>query len=324
MRRIWTICQQTISRWIDHEGPRHGAALAFYSLLSLAPLIILVVAGLSTIFGRKAVQDELIYDVGLLMDKTAATTIQGLLAIARKPPHGLMSSVLGALTLVFGASAVFSELTETLNRMWGGTPKSWWHGMLRERILSFVLVAVVGLLIAVSMVASATVTAVHSVFGGMAPAPMLILEIVNFLISLGASTFLFALIFRFVPRVTLPWRVVALGATVSALLFVIGKAILGAYLNWAGIGSAYGAAGSLVAVLVWVYYSAQIFYLGAEFTCVCGEDLPMREPRIQVSPVTNRPIKAPNHAAALTPPGWQQSAPRSSSPPEPALHRTNR
>jgi len=274
MRRgVWTICKQTISRWIDHEGPRHGAALAFYSLLSLAPLVILVVAGLSTIFGRKAVQDELIYDVGLLMDKTAATTIQGLLAIARKPPHGLMSSVLGALTLLFGASAVFSELSDALNRMWGGTPK--WTGLLGlivERILSFVLVAVVGLLIAISMVASATVTAVHSMFGSMAPAPMLILEVVNFLASLGATGFLFALIFRFVPNVTLPWKTVAVGATVSAVLFVTGKAILGAYLNWAGIGSAYGAAGSLVAVLVWVYYSAQIFYLGAEFTCVCGQD----------------------------------------------------
>jgi len=274
MRRgVWTICKQTISRWIDHEGPRHGAALAFYSLLSLAPLVILVVAGLSTIFGRKAVQDELIYDVGLLMDKTAATTIQGLLAIARKPPHGLMSSVLGALTLLFGASAVFSELSDALNRMWGGTPK--WTGLLGlivERILSFVLVAVVGLLIAISMVASATVTAVHSMFGSMAPAPMLILEVVNFLASLGATGFLFALIFRFVPNVTLPWKTVAVGATVSAVLFVTGKAILGAYLNWAGIGSAYGAAGSLVAVLVWVYYSAQIFYLGAEFTCVCGHD----------------------------------------------------
>ncbi|HEY6390268.1 MAG TPA: YihY/virulence factor BrkB family protein [Bryobacteraceae bacterium] len=271
-RGVWRLCKQTISRWIDHEGPRHGAALAFYALLSLAPLVILVVAGLSTIFGKKAVQDELIYDVTLLMDKTAATTIKGLLAIARKPPHGLMSSLLGALTLLFGASAVFSELTDTLNKMWGGVPKyTGLHGLLRDRVLSFVLVAGAGLLIAVSMVASATVTAVHSMFGSMAPAPMLILEVLNFFISLGATTFLFAIIFRFVPNVTLPWRTVAIGAAVSALLFVTGKAILGAYLNWAGIGSAYGAAGSLVAVLVWVYYSAQIFYLGAEFTCVCGQ-----------------------------------------------------
>src|ERR1700682_3940356 len=112
IRHAWTLCKQTISGWIDHDGPRLGAALAFYSLLSLAPLVILVVAGLSTVFGKKAVQDELIYDVSLLMDKTAATTIQGLLAIARKPPHGLLSSVLGILTLLFGASAVFSELTD--------------------------------------------------------------------------------------------------------------------------------------------------------------------------------------------------------------------
>src|SRR5260370_12265779 len=185
IRRIWTYCKQTISRWIDHEGPRLGAALAFYSLLSLARLVILVVAGLSTIFGRKTVQDELIYDVTLLMDKTAATTIQGLLAIARTPPHGLLSSVLGALTLLFGASAVFSELTDALNRIWGGAPKSTgWRRLLRERVLSFALVAAAGLLIAISMVASATVTVVHSMFGSMAPAPMVILEVVNFFISI--------------------------------------------------------------------------------------------------------------------------------------------
>src|SRR5258708_12823616 len=238
IRRIWTYCKQTISRWIDHEGPRLGAALAFYSLLSLAPLVILVVAGLSTIFGRKAVQDELIYDVTLLMDKTDATTIQGLLTIARTPPHGLLSSVLGGLTLLFGASAVFSELTDALNRMWGGTPKSTgWRRVLRERVLAFVLVAAVGLLIAISMVASATVTAVHNMFGSMAPAPMLILEILNFFISLGASAFLFALIFRFVPNVTLPWRTVAVGATVSPFLFVPAHAIFDAYLSSAALRS---------------------------------------------------------------------------------------
>jgi membrane protein len=295
IHRAWILCKQTISGWIDHDGPRLGAALAFYSLLSLAPLVILVVAGLSTVFGKKAVQDELVYDVTLLMDRTAATTIKGLLAIARKPPHGLMSSVLGALTLLFGASAVFSELTEALNRMWGGKSKSTgFRRLLRERVLSFALVAAAGLFIAISLVASATVTAVHSVFGNMAPAPMFILEVVNFFLSLGASTFLFALILRFVPNVTFPWKIVGLGAAVTGVLFVIGKAILGGYLSWAGIGSAYGAAGSLVAVLVWVYYSAQIFYVGAEFTRVIGEghlqkdakrepDVPVAQPSLAMA-----------------------------------------
>ncbi|HYL75863.1 MAG TPA: YihY/virulence factor BrkB family protein [Bryobacteraceae bacterium] len=268
-----SLVRQTISRWMDHEGPRLGAALAFYSLLSLAPTLILIVSALSLLFGKKTVQHELVFDVTLFMDRKSALAIENLLQIARNPSHGVLAAVLGVMTLLFGASAVFSELTDALNRMWDDTPRRFgFRRLLRDRLFSMVLVAASGLLIAVSISLAALVTAVHHFFGAIAPLPVFVMELLNFLLSLGASALLFALILRYVPDVALPWRIVWIGASVSAVLFAIGKAVLGFYLAWAGIGSAYGAAGSLVAILVWVYYSAQIFYLGAEFTWVCGRE----------------------------------------------------
>lgn len=271
-----SLVRQTVNRWIDHEGPRLGAALAFYSLLSLAPTVILIVSGLSVLFGKKTVQHELVYDVALFMDRKSALAIESLLQITRNPTHGIVAAALGVVTLLFGSSAVFSELTDALNRMWGDTPRPFgFRRLLRDRLFSMVLVAASGVLIAVSIALAAMVTAVHHFFGAIAPLPVFMIEVLNFLLSLGASALVFALILRYVPDIALPWKIVWIGASVSAVLFAIGKAVLGFYLTWAGIGSAYGAAGSLVAILVWFYYSAQIFYLGAEFTWVCGRHLGM-------------------------------------------------
>ncbi len=269
-----SLLRQTISRWIDHEGPRLGAALAFYSLLSLAPTLILIVSALSLLYGKKMVQHELVYDVALFMDRKSALAIETLLQVARNPNHGVVAAALGVVTLLFGASAVFSELTDALNRMCVDTPRPFgFRRLLRDRLFSMVLVAASGVLIAVSISLTAFATAAHHFFGAIAPLPVFVIEVLNFLLSLGASALVFALILRYVPDVVLPWRIVWIGASVSAVLFAIGKAVLGFYLTWAGIGSAYGTAGSLVAILVWFYYSAQIFYLGAEFTWVCGRQL---------------------------------------------------
>ena len=272
MKVPWvSLIRETISRWSAHDGPRLGAALAFYSLLSLSPTLILIVAVLSKLFSKKAVQQEVVFDVALFMNHNAAAAIQSLLQVARQPSHGILASVLGTVTLVFGASAVFSELSDALNRMWNETPQPFgFRRLFRERLVSLILVVAAGLLIALSMAAATALAALHHVFGTLSPLPVAVIEALNFLLSLGASTILFALIFRYVPDVAYPWRVVLLGGVFSAVLFTVGKAILGIYLTWAAVGSAYGAAGSLVAILVWVYYSAQIFYLGAEFTCACG------------------------------------------------------
>ena len=272
MKVPWvSLIRETVSRWSAHDGPRLGAALAFYSLLSLSPTLILIVAVLSKLFTKKAVQQEVVFDVALFMNHNAAAAIQSLLQVARQPSHGVLASVLGTVTLLFGASAVFSELSDALNRMWNETPQPFgFRRLFRERLVSLILVVAAGLLIALSMAAATALAALHHVFGTLSPLPVAVIEALNVLLSLGASTVLFALIFRYVPNVAYPWRVVLLGGVFSAVLFTVGKAILGIYLTWAAVGSAYGAAGSLVAILVWVYYSAQIFYLGAEFTCACG------------------------------------------------------
>jgi len=266
----WTsLIRETIDRWTAHDGPRLGAALAFYSLLSLSPGVILIVAVLSKLFSTKAVQQELIFDVALFMNQNAAAAIQSLLQIARQPSHGILATVIGSVTALFGASAVFNELGDALNRMFVDSPRPFgFRRVFRERLFSMLLVAAAALVIALSIGAATALTALHHVIGTIAPLPAVLVDALNFLMSLGASTLLFALIFRYVPDVSLSWHVVFVGAAVAATLFTIGKAILGIYLTWAGVGSAYGAAGSLVAILVWVYYSAQIFYLGAEFTCV--------------------------------------------------------
>lgn len=248
-----------------------GAALAFYSLLSLSPALILIVAVLSVLFSKKAVQQEVVFDIALFMDQKSAAAIQGLMDIAGKPSNGFIATVLGVGATLFGASAVFSELRDGLNRVWDVAPRPFGvRQMIHERLFSFALVGAVGILIALSLMVASTVTAIHHLLGATAPVPVLLIEIANFLISFGASTIIFLLVFRFVPDIALPWRTLMTGAIVSAIFFTIGKAVLGLYFTWAAVGSAYGAAGSVVAILVWAYYSAQIFYLGAEFTCVCG------------------------------------------------------
>lgn len=269
--RLRSLARQSINRWIDHEGPRLGAALAFYSLLSLSPALILIVAVLSLLFSRQAVQQEVVFDVALFVDHRAAAAIQSLMGIAPGPSHGVLATIGGGIVLVIGASAVFSELKDALNRMWDDLPRPFgFRRMLRDRLIAVILVVAAGVFVAISVAMTALLGSFQHMFGGMSPMPSFVIGTFNFLLSLVASALVFLLIFRYVPDVALPWRILAVGAAVSAVLFAIGKALLGLYLHWAGVGTAYGAAGSLVAILVWIYYSAQIFYLGAEFTCACG------------------------------------------------------
>jgi membrane protein len=268
---LGSLVRQSINRWIDHEGPRLGAALAFYSLLSISPALILIVAVLSMLFSKQVVQQEVVFDVALFVDHRAAAAIQGLMGIAPSASHGVLATIVGGVVLVIGASAVFSELKDALNRMWDDTPRPFgFRRLLRDRLVAIVLVVAVGLFVAISVAMAAVLGSLHHMFGGMSPMPAFVIGVFNFLLSLVTSALVFLLIFRYVPDVALPWKILAIGAAVSAVLFSIGKALLGLYLHWSGVGTAYGAAGSLVAVLVWIYYSAQIFYLGAEFTCACG------------------------------------------------------
>lgn len=268
LTRLWPVLKHTYSRWNEHEAPRLGAALAFYSMLSLAPLLVLVIAIAALAFGHDAAQHQIMYEMQDLVGSDGAKGIQSLIENAQKPASGIAASLLGIVTLLFGASGVFGELRSSLNKIWEAkrTASSGIVGMLRERFFSFGMVLAIGFLLLISLVVTAALAAVEKFFGGYLPIPGPVLHGLNFLISFAVIAFLFALIFKFVPDVKIAWNDVWVGAVATALLFTIGKFLIGLYLGKASVGSAYGAAGSLIVVIVWIYYSAQIFLFGAQFT----------------------------------------------------------
>lgn len=262
--------KETFADWNKHEAPRLGAALAFYTILSLSPLVILVVALVGLFFDRSTAQTHILNQVQGMIGPEGGKAVESMLANAHKPSSGILGTIVGLLTLLFGASGVFGELRSAMNKIWEVPPKetSGIWGMLRERFFSFGMVLSIGFLLMVSLVLSTALAAIGKFFGGILPVPASVLAIANFLFSFLAIAVLFALIFKFVPETKIPWRDVRVGAIATALLFTIGKTLIGLYLGKASVGSAYGAAGSLIVVIVWVYYSAQIFFFGAEFTHV--------------------------------------------------------
>jgi membrane protein len=268
---IWSMLTQTFAQWNEHEAPRWGAALAFYTILSMAPLVILAIAIISLIFGNSAAQTQLLDQVRSLIGEQGAQAVKAMIESGQKPASGVVASVVGGITLLFGASGVFGELRSALNRMWDvvepeGDGGFW--GTIKQRFFSFALVLAVGFLLLVSLLLSAALAALNKFFSALLPLPGFLLDTINFAVSLTGVAVLFALMFRYLPSTKIAWRSIAIGATVTALLFNIGKFLIGLYLGKAAVGSAYGAAGSLVVVIVWVYYSAMIFFFGAEFTHV--------------------------------------------------------
>lgn len=268
--RYWSDLKQTVSNWLDHEGPRLAASLSLYSLLSLAPLVILTIALASLAFGRSAAQRALIDEVGNLMGGEGARTVQTVIEHGKEPHASGVASVLGIVILIVGASSVFGELQSALNKIWEVKPASgaglW--SLLKSRLVSFALVLGFGFLLLVSLVFTAGLTAFSRYFSGHLSLPTVLLAVTNALVSFAGIFVLIALILRYVPDVPLRWKDVWQGALATAILFDVGKALLGLYLGSTAVGSAYGAAGSLVLVILWVYYSAMIFYFGAEFTRV--------------------------------------------------------
>lgn len=269
-RGLVSTLKQSFSDWNDDNAPRLGAALAFYTILSISPLVILVIAIASLVFDRSNAQAHLLDQVQGLMGKEGRTAVESMLASGNKASSGVMATLIGLATLLFGASGVFGELRSALNTIWEADPKAsagiW--GMLRERVFSFGMVFSVGFVLIVSLLASAGLAAVTKYLGGLVPFPPLLLEGFNFLVSFIGIAILFALILKYVPEAEVHWSDVRIGAIATALLFVVGKSLLGLYLGKASPGSAYAAAGSLVVLVIWIYYSAQIFFLGAEFTHV--------------------------------------------------------
>jgi len=268
-----TYAKQTYSRWSDHHAPRLGASVAFYSILSFAPLLVLITGIIALVFGHESAHGALVNEARQVIGDRGADTVDSLLKNAQKPGSGIFSSVVAFITLLFGASGVFAELQDALNIMWDvpEQSKAGFMGLIKQRLFSFGMILSVGFLLLVSLLLSTGLAYVGHAFGQLVTFPPAVLELLNFVLSFVVITVLFALMFKYVPSVHVHWRDVIVGAIGTALLFTIGKFLLGLYLGKASVGSTYGAAGSLVAVVVWIYYSAQIFFFGAEFTRIYAD-----------------------------------------------------
>ena len=261
----------TLNEWYKHKAPRLGASLAFYTLLSMAPLLVVIVALAGAVFGEEAARGQIVEQLQDLIGRTGANAIEQVILQARQPTVGLIATLFGLITLFFGATGVVTELRDALNTIYE-IPAPEVTGLksvllfVRERLFSFAMVLGVGFLLLVSLALNAWLAAMGTWFTGWLPA--LMLQFASTIVSWVIITALFAAIYKALPDVSLEWRDVILGAAVTSLLFNLGKFLIGLYLGSSTVASAYGAAGSLVIVLIWVYYSAQIFFLGAEFTQV--------------------------------------------------------
>jgi membrane protein len=268
---IKVVAETTFNNWFKHNVPRLGASLAFYTLLSMAPLLIVVIAVAGAVFGREAAEGRLVWQIQDLIGRDGAETVQTLVKGAHRSGAGTLAGVLGLITLFYGATTVVSELRSALNVIWCVPVKEAIGlrsivSLLVDRTLSFAMVLGIGFLLLVSLAINAALAALGDRFHFFFNVPEWALQASDFVLSYAVITILFALLYKVVPDLHIEWRDVALGAAITALLFGTGKTLIGVYLGTAGIASTYGAAGSLVVVLIWVYYSAQIFFLGAEFT----------------------------------------------------------
>jgi membrane protein len=267
---VLSLVAATLREWYDDRAQRLGAALAYYTVFALAPGVVLVVAVAGLGLGPDRAQAQIVEQIGYLLGDEGARAIAAMLANARQQSVGTTAAILATATLIFGLWGVFGELQDGLNTVWGVAPVPGRRviDMVRDRFLSFAMVTGIGFLLLVSLAVSAWLAALGKYFGYVLPAPEIALKALDMALSFAVITLLFALVFKLLPDVDVAWRDVWLGAAVTSLLFTAGKSLIGLYLGKSSIGSVYGAAGSLVIILVWVYYSSQIVILGAEFTKV--------------------------------------------------------
>jgi membrane protein len=290
LRTVWGLLRQTLLECNRHETSRLGASLAFYAVLSLAPLVILAIALAGMFVGMQAARDQLLVQFQDLLGPAGASAVQEMIAHAQNVHATSIASALGLGTLLFGASQIFSELQSALNKIWevDESRSSGMLALIKQRFFSFGLVLAIGLLLLVSLLLSAALAAVGKFMGGALPLPAWMLEGLDLLVSVAGTSALFALIFQYIPDAPTDWRRSWIGGLITAGLFTLGKTLIGLYLGKAGVGSAYGEAGSLVVVVVWVYYSAQIFFFGAELTHVLSQDAISRD-----AATSERPHQAP-------------------------------
>jgi len=270
LKQIWRLLKETFKEWNEDKASRLAAALSYYTVFSLAPLLIITIAIAGAVFGDDAARGEIVRQIQGLVGKDGAEVIQTALENAQRPDTRNLASIISIGVLLFGASNVFAQIQDALNTIWEVQPKPGRSLVqtLRKRFLSFAMVGGVGFLLLVSLVVNTGLAAMVNYFSNLVPGVDWIWQIANFAISFGVITVLFAIIYKFMPDVKINWSDVWVGSAITSLLFVIGKSLLGLYLGNGSFGSAYGAAGSLVVVLAWINYAAQIIFFGAEFTQV--------------------------------------------------------
>ena len=267
--RLKIVLNESLTSWVDCRADSKGAALAFYTLFSMTPILMLTIAVAGYFFGAEAAQGEIVSQVQGLAGPNGAAAIQALLAAAQDPASGLVATLVACVLLLLGATSVFAELKASLDEMWGidkSCQSAFSVVFLRTRLLSFGMVLVLAFLLLVSLVVSAALAMLERQAGGFLSSSAAILAAISSLISFGVIACMFAVIYKTLPDAPLSWCDVWIGAAFTAGLFSLGKYVIGLYLGNSGVASSFGAAGSLVALLLWVYYSAQIFFLGAAFT----------------------------------------------------------
>ena len=271
LKQMGSVARQAVSAWSDDYAPSMGAALAYYTLFSIAPLLLIAISIAGLVFGEDAARGQVYGELRDLMGEQGAAAVEALLKNVNQPAQGILATLIGVVTLLIGAMTVFGELQNALDRIWRAPAPPGGSGLLqllRGRLLSFAMVLGIGFLVLVSLLASAAVAALGKwwtpMFGGWS----VLANAVDLVLGFAVVTAGFALIYKVVPRVRIEWRDVWVGAAVTALLFTLGRFAIGFYLGRATFASGFGAAASLVVLLVWMYYSAQIFLLGAEFTWI--------------------------------------------------------
>ena len=276
LQHFYQLVKKSVMAWIDDYAPSMGAAISYYTVFSIAPLMIIVIAVAGFVWGREAVQGEIVGQLSGLIGQEGAQGIQALIESANQPAKGLVATAISIVVLVIGATTVFAELQSSLDRIWQA-PKAppqasgiW--AWVRSRLLSLGFILGLGFLLLVSLVSSAGLAAVGTWANGLLPGWETLLYVINIVFSIGIATVLFAMIFKVMPQVKVGWRDVWTGAFVTAVLFEVGKWLISLYIGKSSVTSSFAAAGSLVVLLVWVYYSAQIFLLGAEFTWVYANE----------------------------------------------------
>ena len=270
-KELYQLLRDSVSAWIDDFAPSMGAAISYYTVFSIAPLLLIVIAVAGLVLGQDAASGQIFAQLQGLLGDEGAAAIEGMVQSASLSGKSFLATAVGVVTLIIGATTVFGELQSALDRIWespAAEKKEGIWNLVRTRILSFGMILAIGFLLLISLVVSAGLSALGSWWSPMFGGWEILLQIVNFIVSLVVVTALFALIYKFLPRAKIGWHDVWIGAGATALLFALGKFLIGLYIGKSSIASGFGAAGSLVIVLVWVYYSAQIFLLGAEFTWV--------------------------------------------------------